>query len=240
MYQELIVFVGSFDSHPVWGTEGNDLPLPTLAVGDVLEVPTLHWHGIPEAKPVYRVTAVKHAFTDTGIGPEANHQVLVTIAQDDTPTLDAELDKALEIAERHQKSSAFWQTMLNDLAQQQVPNLLDALVQVAREAMKNQPAHGMTEASSEWTEAASILQADGHLLADTVNKQLVSRVHDAIQRLSREDRLFLWLAHRGMEEVEADALDHDFEPPSGSDAMEKVRKEVLWELKSLLRNTPLE
>ncbi len=80
MYQELQIFEESFE-HPVWGTEDNDLPLPTLAVGDLFEhdsLPGIHWRTPPEPGQVFKVVAIKHVFRETGSGPEADHLLKVS------------------------------------------------------------------------------------------------------------------------------------------------------------------
>lgn len=240
MYQELIVFVDSFESEPVWSTEGNDLPLPALARGDVLDVPPLRG-GPDEAPPVWRVTAVKHVFNDAGRGPEANHQLLVTVREDKEPTLEQELEQAEVRNEELKQHSQFWQTLLGDIAEQQAPALRDALLQGIEHAMKRQPARGIETASNEWREAATIVQADGHMLEDMLTKQLRGSIHQALQGLPREERLLLWLEQGGLhEEWETSAQPQGFEPDGRSDALDRLQKKLLHRLLTRLLNTPLD
>lgn len=246
MYQELIVHLDTFESPPVWGTEGNDLPLPTLAVGDVLAVPGLTWRDAPDPQPVYRVTAVKHVFTEMGgPTPEANHQMVVTVAQHGAHTLDEELKEelasALNDAEKHRKHSAFWRTLLQDVVEQRAPAIQGAVLQSIRQTMKNQPAFGMAEAGNEWQEAASILQADGHELAEMLRGTLAGSVVQAVKALPREERLVLWLAAGGLhEEWETAAEPHGFEPDGRSNALDHLQEKLLRQLQTQLLNTPLD
>lgn len=241
MYQELTVHIDSFKSPPVWGTEGNDLPLPTLAVGDVLEVPALAWHSDPAATPVFRVTAIKHVFTDTGPGPEANHLVMVTVAEDGARTLEDERDDALNDAEKHEKHSAFWRTLLKDVARQRAPALLVAVLQGIQQAMQSQPAHGIEAAGTEWLESARILQGDGHGLADMLRGRLAGSVCEAIKALPREERLVLWLAQGAFdEEWETSADPRSFEPDGRSDALNQLEDELLRQLQTQLLDTELD
>ncbi|MDP2416352.1 MAG: hypothetical protein U1D25_05500 [Hydrogenophaga sp.] len=241
MYQELIVHIDSFDAPPVWGTEANDLPLPTLAVGDVLEVPGLAWHSPTKPHPVFRVTAVKHVFTDTGPGPEANHQLMVTVAADGSPTQEDELNDALAEAEQHQRHSAFWRSLLKDVARQRAPALMDAVLQGIQQAMQSRPAHGIEAADNEWLEAARILQADGHGLADILRSTLGGSVYEAIKALPREERLVLWLAQSGFDEEWEDSADpRDFEPDGRSDALNQLEDELLSQLQTELLYTALD
>ncbi len=241
MYQELIVHIDTFRSQPVWSTEGNDLPLPTLAVGDVLEVPPLAWHGAPADQPVFRVTAIKHVFTDTGPGPEANHQMVVTVAEDGSRPLEDELDDALNEAEKHQKHSVFWRTLLQDVVEQRAPAIRGAVLQSIRQAMKNQPACDIAEVSNAWQEAASILQADGHELAEMLRGTLAGSVHQAVKALPREERLVLWLAAGGLhEEWETGAEPHGFEPDGRSDALDSLQERLVRQLCTQLLDTPLD
>ena len=241
MYQELIVFVDSFESRPVWGTEANDLPLPALAVGDVLDVPTLReWAGATPT--VWRVTAVKHVFTAMGDRtPEADHQVLVTVREDKEPTLEQELEQAEVRNEELKQHSQFWQTLLGDIAEQQAPALRDALLTGIEHTMKRQPAHGIAEARNEWCEAATIVQADGHMLEDMLTKQLRGSIHQALQRLPREERLLLWLEQGGLhEEWETSAQPQGFEPDGRSDALDRLQETLLRRLQTRLLNTALD
>lgn len=241
MYQELIVHLDTFQSPEVWGTEGNDLPLPALAVGDVLEVPPLNWNRAPEEKAVYRVTAIQHAFTDTGAGPEANHQMRVTVAEDGSPTLEDQLEEAQDEIEKHRQIAAFWRGLLEDVVEQRAPAIQGAVLQSIRQAMKNQPAFGMAEAGNEWQEAASILQADGHELAEMLRGTLAGSVYQAVKALPREERLVLWLAAGGVhEEWETAAEPHGFEPDGRSDALDHLQEKLVRQLHTLLLDTPLD
>ncbi len=242
MYQELIVHFETFQSPEVWSTEGNDLPLPALAVGDVLEVPPLAHERDRDGKPaVFRITAVKHTFTDTGSGPEANHRVLVTVKEDGSRTPEEELDDALGEVEKHQQIGAFWRGLLEDVAEQRAPALMDAVLQGIRQAMKSQPAHLASEARNAWQEAASILQADGHYLAEVLQGHLGGSVYEAIKALPREERLLLWLNEGGFhEEWETAAEPRGFEPDSRSDALDRLQEKLLRQLNKQLLDTRLD
>jgi hypothetical protein len=58
----------------------------------------------------------------------------------------------------------------------------------------------VSEALSAWNEAAAILQADGHGLADMLRSQIESSVRLAFKRLSDDDRRAIWLAHDDLNE----------------------------------------
>ena len=67
--------------------------------------------------------------------------------------------------------------------------------------MKSTPAHGIeSEAESAWDEAAAILQANGHDLAEILRSQIEFSVRLAFKRLGDEDRLAVWLAHADLNE----------------------------------------
>lgn len=199
MYHELQLFEESFDHHPVWGTEGNDLPLPTLAVGDLFEhdsLPAIHWRTPPEPGQVFKVIAIKHVFSETGPGPEANHLLMVAVALGDLESRqEAALDEAESALENQTRRGDFLSVLLRDLAQHTAPEVRDKLVQGIVSAMKGMSAHGIEdEAESAWEEAAMILQANDHLLADMLQGEIQADVRRAIAQLDREDRLTLWLA----------------------------------------------
>lgn len=199
MYQELQLFEESFNSEPVWSTEGNDLPLPPLAVGDQFEhlsMSAIYWRRPPRPGQVFRVVALKHVFKDsTDPGPTADYSLMVAVALDDfADRQEAALDEAETKLEDQTRRGDFLSAMLIDLAQHTAPELRNKLVQGVVSSMKAKPAHGIEdEAESAWEEAARILQADGHGLADMQRGDVESDVRGALKKLGREDRLTLWL-----------------------------------------------
>ncbi len=187
MYQELQLFEESFDRHPVWGTEGNDLPLPAMAVGDQFEhdsLPAIHWRMPPKPGQVFKVVAIKHVFSETGCGPEANHLLKVAVALDnladrqETALIEAEQD-----LQRQTGRADFLQSVAREQARRTAPDVLNKVVDGIESEMKSMPAHGIeSEAVSAWDEAAAILQANGHMLAEMQRSEIESSVRLAFKR----------------------------------------------------------
>ena len=205
MYQELQLFEESFDRHPVWGTEGNDLPLPPLAVGDLFEhdsLPSINWRMPPEPGQVFKVVAIKHVFSENGRGPEANHLLKVAVALDNlADRQEAALIEAEQDLQRQTGRSDFLQSVARKQARRTAPDVLNKIVDGIESEMKSMPAHGIeSEAVSAWDEAAAILQTDGHALADMLRSQMESIVRAAFKRLNDDDRLAVWLAYADLNE----------------------------------------
>ena len=205
MYQELQLFEDSFDRHPVWGTEGNDSRLPTLAVGDLFEhdsLPAIDWRMPPEPGQVFKVVAIKHVFSENGRGPEANHLLKVAVALDDlADRQEVALIEAEQDLQRQTGRADFLHGMAREQARRTAPDVLNKLVDGIESDMKCTPAHGIdSEALCAWSEAAAILQADGLALAEILRSQIESSVRLAFKRLSADDRLAVWLAHADLNE----------------------------------------
>lgn len=205
MYQELEIFEETFDGYPVWSTEGNDPPLPGLALGDLFEhdgLPNIRWRRPPEPGQIFKVIAVKHVFRETGCGPEANHLLKVAVALGDLESRhEAELYQANAALEDQTRRGDFLTALMWDLAKYNAPEIRSRLVQGIVLNMKITPARGIEdEAENEWEEAAIILQANDHLLADMLQREIQSDVQRAIAKLQREDRLTLWLAASGLDD----------------------------------------
>ena len=200
MYQELQLFEESFDRHPVWGTEGNDLPLPPLAVGDLFEhdsLPAIRWRMPPEPGQVFKVVAIKHVFSENGRGPEANHLLKVAVALDNlADRQEAALIEAEQDLQRQTGRADFLQSVAREQARRTAPDVLNKVVDGIELEMKSTPAHGIeSEAVSAWDEAAAILQANGHDLAEILRSQIEFSVRLAFKRLGDDDRLAVWLAY---------------------------------------------
>ena len=200
MYQELQLFEESFDRHPVWGTEGNDLPLPPLAVGDLFEhdsLPSINWRMPPEPGQVFKVVAIKHVFSENGRGPEANHLLKVAVALDNlADRQEAALIEAEQDLQRQTGRADFLQSVAREQARRTAPDVLNKVVDGIELEMKSTPAHGIeSEAVSAWDEAAAILQANGHDLAEILRSQIEFSVRLAFKRLGDDDRLAVWLAY---------------------------------------------
>lgn len=205
MYQELELFEETFDSGPVWGTEGNDLPLPTLAVGDLFGhdmLPDIHWRRPPESGQVFKVVAIKHVFRETGTGPEVNHVLMVAVALDDMESRqEAAWSQAESDLEIQTRRGDFLNALVCDLANHNAPEVQDKLVQGIVSAMKIVSARGINdEAENAWEEAAMILQSDGHDLAETLRGEIQADVLRAIKQSDREVQLILWLATAGLDD----------------------------------------
>jgi hypothetical protein len=205
MYQELQLFEETFDGYPVWGTEGNDLPLPALRVGDLFEhesLPAMNWRTPPKPSQAFKVIAIKHVFRETGRGPEADHLLKVAVALDDLESRqEAALNEAETDLENQTRRGDFLSVLLCDLAKYKAPEVRNKLVQGIVSTMKDMAAHGIEdEAGNSWEEAAMILQADGHVLAEMLRGEIQADVRRAIAQLDSEDRLTLWLAAAGLDD----------------------------------------
>ena len=201
MYQELQIFEESFSSRfPVWGTEANDLPLPTLAVGDAFDhtsLPGIPWRMPPEPGQNFKVIAVRHAFSSTGPGPEADYVMQIAVALDDLESRqEAALIEAEQDLQRQTGRADFLQSVAREQARRTAPDVLNKVVDGIELEMKSTPAHGIeSEAVSAWDEAAAILQANGHDLAEILRSQIEFSVRLAFKRLGDDDRLAVWLAY---------------------------------------------
>ena len=205
MYQELQIFEESFDSPPVWGTEGNGGPLPTLAVGDIFaheSLPAISWRRFPEAGQVFKVSAIKHAFRETGIGPLADHLLMVAVALDDFEArCDAEVADAEKALANQTRRADFFESLARGQARAAAPAPLDTVIKGIVSQLKTRPAHGVvSEAASEWEEAAQILQANDHLFAEILRSEIRSSVARALKQMSQADRLAVWLADADMKD----------------------------------------
>lgn len=228
MYQELELFEETFDGRPVWSTEGNDLPLPPLAVGDLFEhdsLPNIRWRWSPEPGQVFKVIAIKHVFRETGRGPEATHLLKVAVALGDLESRqEAKLYQIETALEAQTRRGDFLDILIYELAIHNWPEVQDKLIQSIVSSMKATPARGIEdEAENAWQEAAIILQANNHLLADMLQREIQSEVQRAIAKLEREDRLILWLAAAGLDDWYPD----DFpDAPTGFDPLKHSRRTV--------------
>lgn len=218
MYQELQLFEESFKSSPVWGTEGNDMPLPALHVGDIFDhhsLPSVRWWSPPQKDQHFKVMAVKHAFSEFGPGPETNHLMQVLVALDDFDNRqEAELRDAETSLASETRRADFVGELLADIAKKHARALFEAVEQSVIYTMKNSEAHDTGgEATNAWQEAAIILKADGHLFADMVRSDIKSKVAVALEKLSRADRLTMCLARSDLK----DWFDSDTWPEKHSD-----------------------
>jgi hypothetical protein len=202
MYQELQIFKNSIEGQLLWGTEGNGLPIPSLAKGDVFELPGAHWWEESRHQGLaYRVVSVCHAFTDSGRGPECNYLMKVSIEQFNPEEGDLnlhtqELEQELERETQKVEFLKYIATSSGGLA---APIILEALINDIVTNMKNDAAHGIEEADNAWHEAAIILKSNGHLLAQTMRDELRRKIQHALKALSSTDRIALWIGCDGLE-----------------------------------------
>lgn len=202
MYQELQIFQDNFEGRLLWSTEGNDLAIPNLTKGDVFELPGAHWWEDAQLQGrAYRVVHVSHVFMDTGLGPECNHLMKVSIEQfnpeeDDLNLHAQELKRELERETQKVEFLKYIATSSGGLA---APIILEALINDIVTNMKNDAAHGIEEADSAWHEAAIILKSNGHLLAQTMRNELRRKIQNALKALSSTDRIALWIGCDGLE-----------------------------------------
>lgn len=243
MYQELELFEETFDGHPVWSTEGNNLPLPALAVGDLFEhdsLPNIRWRWPPEPGQVFKVVAIKHVFRDTGRGPEADHLLKVAVALGDLESRqEAKLHQAETALEAQTRRGDFLDILLYELAIHNGANVWEKLIQDSVSAMKTTPARGIHgEAEFAWEEAALILQAKDHLGADILQPYIQADAQQAIAKMNRVDRLTLWLEAAGMDDWSPDDFPNaqtGFEPLKHSRRnLETVESQLIEKVVSLL------
>jgi hypothetical protein len=202
MYQELQIFKNSFEGELLWGTEGNDLPIPSLSKGDVFELPGAQWWEESRHQGLaYRVVSVCHAFEDSGQGPECNHLIKVAIEQFNSEESDSDLHvQELEHElERETQKVDFLEHIATTTGGLAAPTIFRALVSDIVANMKSDPAHGIEEADSAWHEAAIILESNGHLLAQVMRDELLVKIQHALQALSQTDRIALWIWCDGLE-----------------------------------------
>lgn len=226
MYQELELFEETFDSRPLWSTEGNDLALPALAVGDLFEhdsLPNIRWRRPPELGQVFKVIAIKHVFRETGSGPEADHLLKIAVALDD---LESRQEAARNEAETDLKNQTrrgdFLDFLLYELAIHNKTKVWEKLIQDIVSAMKITPARGIHgEAKFAWEEAALILQANDHLRADILQPYIKADAQRAIEKMNRVDRLILWLEAAGMDDFSPDDFPN---AKTGFDSLKYSRK----------------
>lgn len=243
MYQELELFEETFDGHPVWGTEGNDLPLPALRVGDLFEhesLPAINWRTSPKPGQAFKVTAIKHVFRETGPGPEADHLLKVAVALDDLESQqEAKLYQIETDLEAQTRRGDFLDILIYELAIHSAPEVQDKLIQSIMSSMKATPAREIEdEAKNTWEEAAIILQANHHLLADMLQREIKSEVQRAIAKLKREDRLIIWFAAAGLDDWSPDDFPNaqtGFDPLKHSRrTLETVESQLIEQVVSLL------
>jgi hypothetical protein len=202
MYQELQIFQDNFDGQLLWGTEGNDLPIPTLAKGDVFELPGAHWWEESRHQgTAYRVVSVSHVFTDTGPGPECNYLMKIVIEQFKPEESDLDL-RAQELEcelERESQKVDFLEHIATTAGGLAAPTIFKALVSDIVANMKSDPAHGIEDADNAWHEAAIILNSNGHVLAQMMQDKLLEKIQHALRALSQTDRIALWIWCDGLE-----------------------------------------
>lgn len=198
MYQELQIFKDSVEGQLLWGTEGNDLPIPSLAKGDVFELPSAHWWEESRHQgTAYRVVSVSHVFTDTGPGPECNYLMKVVIEQ--FKPEESDLDLRAQELERETQKVDFLEHIATTTGGLAAPTIFRALVSDIVANMKSDPAHGIEDAGNAWHEAAIILNSNGHLLAQMMQDELLGKIQHALQALSQKDRIALWIWCDGLE-----------------------------------------
>lgn len=245
MYQELQIFEESFDNlFPVWGTEANDLSLPTLAVGDVFDhtgLPGIRWCKPPEAEQQFKVIAIRHAFSATGQGPEVDYVLQVAVALDALADgQQAALIDAEEDLQRQTGRADYLQSVAREQARRTAPDVLNKVVDGIESEMKSTPAHGIeSEALNAWDEAAAILQADGHALTEMLRAEIESSVRRAFKHLTDGDRLAVWLAYADVTECffgrDWPEVHAGFDPQTVWDAtMREIDEEVSGRITNML------
>ena len=196
MHYTLVLFEESFKHPPLWITKAPS-PFPALAVGDSFEhagLPEIRWHREPEAGQLFKITQIKHDFHDDENGP--HHSLLVCVALDDLEArCDAELADAEQALANQTRRADFFESLAREQAGVAAPALIDTAVRGIVSRLKTQPAHGIaSEVASEWEEAAQILQANDHLLAEILKTEIRRSVARALKQMSQADRLAVWLA----------------------------------------------
>lgn len=153
---------------------------------------------------------------------------------------DAELADAEQALENQTSRANFLEGIGYELAQSAAPALLDKAIKGIVGRLKTRSAHGIvSEAASEWEEAAHILQANGHLLAEMLRSEIRGSVTVALKQMSRADRLSLWLAEMDLNECFTDFTWPDpeaaFEPLAHwSGTLDETENEIVqWILSAL-------
>lgn len=192
----LLLFEESFHRPPLWITKAAS-PFPALAVGDSFEhggLPAIRWCREPEAGQIFKITQIKHDFHDDEDGP--HYSLLVCVALDDFEARrEAELADAEQALENQTRRADFFESLAQDQARSTAPAVMDTTVQSIVSRLKTRPAHGVvSEAVSEWEEAAQILQANDHLLAEMLRSEIRGSAVRALKQMGRADRLAVWLA----------------------------------------------
>jgi hypothetical protein len=234
MYQELQIFKNSFEGELLWGTEGNDLPIPSLAKGDVFELPGAHWWEESHHQGMaYRVVSVSHVFMDTGPGPECNYLMKVVIEQFKPEESDLDLrTQELEFElEREIQKVDFLEHIATTTGGLAAPTIFSALVSDIVANMKSDPAQGIEDASNAWHEAAIILKSNGHLLAQMMLDELLGKTQQALQALNLKDRIALWIWCDGLEtwmrewdDFSWDKHSSSFDPAEWNGVFDKVER----------------
>lgn len=249
MYQELQVFEDTFECQAFWGTEGNDLPLPAFSVGDVFEhqsVPHHRLRRMPEHDEVFKVVAVKHVFTETGPGPEANHLLMVAIALDGAvDPREQALEEARQELIGEKRRGDFFEALTKELGRHYGEQLFDQVAGRVESTMKANPATGIEEeAKSAWHETAKILQANGHILADMAVGEVEAAVWQTLTKLKRAEKIALLLQDSDLDgEYCGDwpAADEFFDPMVGArESMGFVAEQITKLVLSSLYDEPLE
>lgn len=229
----------------LWGTEGNDLPIPSLAKGDVFELPGAHWWEESRHQgTAYRVVSVSHVFMDTGPGPECNYLMKIVIEQFKPEESDSDLHvQELEHElERETQKVDFLEHIATTTGGLAAPTIFSALVSDIVANMKNDAAHGIEEADNAWHEAAIILKSNGHLLAQTMRDELRREIQHALKALSSTDRIALWIWCDGLEtwmrewdDFSWDKRSSSFDPAKWNGVFDEVER---YAMKLLMAELP--
>ena len=243
MYQELELFEESFDGCPVWSTEGSDLPLPLIAVGNLFEhdgLPNICWRMPPEPTQVFKVIAIKHVFRETGRGAKTTHLLKVAVALGGLESRqEVELYQAETALENQTRRGDFLDFLLYELASHDAAEVWEKLILDTVSAMKTTPARGIHgEAEFAWEEAALIFQTSDHLQIDILQPYFRADVQRAIAKMNRIDRLILWLESAVLENWFPDDFPNaktGFDPLKHSPkTLETVESQLMEHIVSLL------
>jgi hypothetical protein len=144
-------------------------------------------------------------------------------------------------AERMRHRAEFFAEVAGELVPAVARRILDACAEAIVTRLSTEPARGVDEdALSAWQEAAGILQADDHLLRETMISELQGLADEATRGLSVSDRVAVWLhTARGEADADADLWDSEdlrhFDPLTAyrgalDDAHERIVRQVLGKL----------
>lgn len=160
-----------------------------------------------------------------------------------TPDLrpDPELWIEARDFDRERRRAAFLSRLVEDLLPSVASDAFEACVAAVGRELKGQPGSGLEPgAATAWVEAAMIVQADGHLLFETLAGELQMAARRALATLDRRQRVMLWMSREPDEWNEhADlwGLDstHGFDPLTrNTDAIEdEVARQVIHDLGSV-------